>query len=516
MRWRIDARSWALALACGLCAGLLYAPAVSGQFAWDDEEILLKDPRALDAWQDAARAFVEPGAIGAWSGYYRPVLVASYVADRRLFGLDPRSFHGTNVLLHALNTAGVWALVYAFVRCRACATFGAALFGFHPMQAQAVSLITGRNDLLLVLPFVAALLLHRLWTQSGGTSRSLLAALGVAYAVALWTKETSILLPLILVAAERLVYQAKGRLLLSRTLRLLPLAVVALAYLWARFAIFGSLLGGTASEAVPLALRPRLVVVTIGYYLAHVLVPRGFSVTPYRDAMLRVASAEFLVSALLCGALAASIVLAWRRRPLLAFGLVVFTATLLPVSGLVTTKLFILEHRTYLPMVGMAIVAAGALHGFEARRVVVAQGGAFLIAGILALLTRERIPIYRSSLSLWEAAVRQVPDAPYARYALGTTLLKEGRFAEAVPQLARAVEMRPVHASARRDLAFALERAGRHEESLRQLEILIQLSHALAAAGRYREAAAALEPALERWPQHPGLREALRQIPRGD
>jgi len=76
----------ALALACGLLSGLLYLPAVEGEFVWDDQELIVAGQPALDEWNDALTVFIDPGVVGRTIGYYRPVLIATYVMDGRLGG----------------------------------------------------------------------------------------------------------------------------------------------------------------------------------------------------------------------------------------------------------------------------------------------------------------------------------------------------------------------------------------------------------------------------------------------
>ena len=82
----------------------------------------------------------------------RIVLMSSLIVDRQVGGGEPAAFHRTNVALHGVNTAVVWLLLAAFGASALAASLGALLFGAHPIQAQAVALLLGRNDLLLLAP----------------------------------------------------------------------------------------------------------------------------------------------------------------------------------------------------------------------------------------------------------------------------------------------------------------------------------------------------------------------------
>ena len=91
-----------------LVAFLAYLPALGNQFVWDDHDLLVNQQYLRDPalWADALRhllAIISPN-------YFRPLAVLTFIAEARLWGLDPTFFHLTNITLHALNTLFVTLL----------------------------------------------------------------------------------------------------------------------------------------------------------------------------------------------------------------------------------------------------------------------------------------------------------------------------------------------------------------------------------------------------------------------
>jgi len=135
---------------------------------------------------------------GNWLGftgypYYRPLVTASLGLDHALFGLDPRGYHLTHVLLHTLNALLVLVLVLRIYPGGGvpAALATALLFATHPVHPNAVGWMAARSDLLVGLGTLAMLVAyHRAWTAR---RRLLLVAGVVAFAGALLSKESGVM-----------------------------------------------------------------------------------------------------------------------------------------------------------------------------------------------------------------------------------------------------------------------------------------------------------------------------------
>jgi len=496
-----------VATACGLVACGLYGKTLDAQFVWDDHTLIVRNEtlgRLADLW----RCFTTAVTAGENVSYYRPILMVSYLVDRQIWGLDPMGFHLTNVLLHGIDTALVCGLAFAYSGSLVAASIGALLFACHPIQAQAVALILGRNDLLLVPPVVGMLLVARY--------RRAVAPCLLLYATALWTKETGIIAPLLLVISEglspRRVTQARIR-WGSLTFGFLAIAAV---YLGVRRLILGSLIG----LAPPLpsdASRGMLVPVIFGYYARHVLLPWSLSPTPYSPAL---ADGAPLVAAIgITLAFAAAVGWILHKSTKMAAGLLFFAIALLPVLGFVPMQVTILEHRTYLPMVGIALFITAAAAERERLATIIAIP---LLAG-LAFATSARLPIFHDDRSLWATAVERAPGSAYAHQGYGIALTHDGLHDAAVAEFREVLHIDPEFDRARYELALALERAGRRDAAIATIEEQLRLHpkdvaawNALAYFWKQSEDPAKSEAALRQGlliePQNPVLLRNLREL----
>jgi hypothetical protein len=232
-------------LACALVSALvgfgLSAPLYDGKFYWDDNILIVDNDQALDEWGDALRAFAQPVLPKEAVAYYRPILMASFVIDRQLWGKKPGAFHVTNAVIHGLNAAIVCFYLFILVESPAAAFAGALLFAVHPIQGQSVGLIPARNDMMLVPPVIGMLLVDRAHQRRPAGKRWPFAvAIVGCYALTVWNKETGIVAPALLILDDLLLRRRRPADLVARIPLLAGLAAVVLAYFATRHAIFGT------------------------------------------------------------------------------------------------------------------------------------------------------------------------------------------------------------------------------------------------------------------------------------
>ncbi|MBN2053492.1 hypothetical protein JW905_01135 [bacterium] len=90
--------------------------------------------------------------------YFRPLSSALFLMDFHLWGLSPRGYHLTNLLLHAVNVLLVFALARLLLRDTFPAWLAALLFLLHPASTEAVNWISARTELIMTTFVLAAVL----------------------------------------------------------------------------------------------------------------------------------------------------------------------------------------------------------------------------------------------------------------------------------------------------------------------------------------------------------------------
>jgi len=224
-----------VALHLGLTSG-----AVASGFALDDYAWLAETVRAGD----------DPAAVLGYriSGFFRPVVNASWWASVQAGGLDPAFHNEVNVALDLVCVLLVfaWAFQLAGAACLGrrggarlgLATFAAAIFAVHPAHAEVVSWVSARVSSWMTLFVLVSWIAWTEWRQRGG--RWTFWASVVAFLLALLSKEEAATALPILVLVDRFALRGRegerssGR---GGPWPFVPFAVLLVAYLVFQLAI---------------------------------------------------------------------------------------------------------------------------------------------------------------------------------------------------------------------------------------------------------------------------------------
>ena len=348
---------------------LVYAPALWNGFVWDDQALVLRDP-LIRSWRlvpDAFGHFLFLDANG--SEFYRPVQRLSFLADYALNGFDPRVFHATSVLVHALAALALWRLGRRIARVlgnderiSTAPAWAALAWAVHPLHTSAVTYISGRADSLAALWAFLALNAMGASLQGGRGKKAIpMAAAALGFLLAALSKEIG--LAALGVAGLLLAFARTPR---GETLRWTGLLVVVLAtYVGLR----------TGAERVPppqaepatWAERPSLALAAAGEYAGLAVFPatlrmeRGQARAIGSDETRFVPpSATQILGGLAVAALAAALLRRARQRSV-RLALSAALLCYLPISNLLTLNATVAEHWLYQPLAWSLLAAAWAI-----------------------------------------------------------------------------------------------------------------------------------------------------------
>ena len=160
-----------LPLAVAVVTFVAFWPALDNGFVnWDDDVLLLENHR----WRGLGRPQLEWMFTSGTLGHYHPLTWLSYALDYRLWGgLDPRGFHLTSLVFHALNAVLVYMLALGLLRMakpdrvragpvarHVGAALAGLLFAVHPLRVESVVWVTERRDVLSVFFLIPCLLCY--------------------------------------------------------------------------------------------------------------------------------------------------------------------------------------------------------------------------------------------------------------------------------------------------------------------------------------------------------------------
>lgn len=460
---QFDASRVLLGLAL-LITALAYINTLRFEFLYDDIPQIIYNTR-VQSWSNAPSFFLHhvwwtPQDQAATGNYYRPIFLLWLLANYTLFGLKPLGWHLTTVLVHLVATWLVYRLGWRITGDKAVGAMVALVFGLHPTHIESVAWISGVTDPLMAVFTVGCVLAYVRARNVGMRQGRWLAASVVLFVLAMLTKETAFMVPVVLVAYEyffRDQEEGKGNWVRGALWRLVPMLVTAVAYLVVRH----TLLGGLQHPSEQAVLDPHTpgtlllsMPTVLWFYVWHSIWPFGLSVSYSSPLTTSFGFAKVVLP--LLGVLAAGVILwaiAWRSRVggFAAAWLVAFM-----VPAVIGVRVFewdeaVHDRYLYLPVVGLAFLVAlgvnqirvgrGQLFGHPATRVV----AALVLAVVLGGATAAQNIYWASGMTLFAHAVTMAPNNSLALSHLANEMYKRKRFQTAMELYQRAVQINPNH-----------------------------------------------------------------------
>ena len=478
------------AVILGLVALAVWSSSFAGVFVFDDLSAIVDNPtiRSLwTAWQPRQTDLTVSG---------RPFLNFTLAVSHALSGGRPWGYHAVNLAIHLLAGLTLFGIVRRTLGGFAGAPPGRALpvgrdgpasrsadatllafvaallWLLHPLQTEAVTYLIQRAEslmgllfLLTLYCFIRAIDSPRSWMWRGGAVGACL--LGAA------TKEVSAVAPLVVLLFDRTfvagtfreAWRRRWPLHLALLSSWLLLAWLVAGTGWSR--------GGTAGFGLGVNVGAYWLTQAgaLARYLALAFWPHPL-VADYGMALVRSAGAVWpqglLVLALLGGTAAAL----WRR-PVLGFLGAWFFAILAPTSLVPVATQTMAEHRLYLPLGAVLVLAAVAAHRLAGRAGLLAL---LALAPALGWLTWERNGIYASERLFWSDVAARCPANARAYINLGNLSFHQGRLPGAIADFETALRLQPDLPETESNLCSALTQAGRPGEAVPHGEAALRLA----------------------------------------
>jgi protein O-mannosyl-transferase len=422
--------------------------------------------------------------------FNRPAMLASLMLDAAVWGREPFGYHLTSVLLHVVNVLLVWRVIRELIVAegrpeKVLPTLLAALvFAVHPIVTEAVCEPTFREDLLVALCTLSALVLamrHAPATPGFDMRRAIGCTLLCLLAIA--SKEAGIVAPMLLTAHWWLFRRSEPGRFWAVAIGGAKLVVVA--FLAVRFLLEPSISsifeskpyypGGSLTQAM--LLEPRILALYAQLILFPVNLCADYGLVSVSHLPLPLALALLTVIAV-TGAIAAR----YDRRLLFAFCMILLP--LVPVANLIPIYRPAADRYLYLPMAGVALVVACLLDapwlaGREQLRQRILAGCMAAVAA-LGLVCIERQAVWANSLALWEDGYRKNPGSYTTAAGLGEAFREAGRLPEAEQLTREAIRLsNGQRGDAWATLALILDAEGRKTDAADALAKALELEPGL-------------------------------------
>ncbi len=443
----------------------------------------------------------------------RYVTYLTFAVNYRLGGLSTIGYHLVNILIHALNSIGVYLLVAGIARTpllkgkvagtSAIALLSAVLFAAHPVHTEAITYISQRFASLATLFYVYSIVFYLKWRLAyGPRQRWFFYLFSIALAVlAQKTKEIAFTLPFMLVFFELTLFERGGY-----TRRLSALIPFALCLLIIPLTIYGHDLviwGGdkaVGDEVRNLQLRDLhsisrhdylltqfRVVVT---YLRLLVLPIGqnldYDYPMYRSITEPAVflSLIFIASFFSFGVwlLARSIREGGGYGALAGAGVIWFFVTISIESSIIPIKDLIFEHRLYLPSAGAALFAAAVVFFLKDKFAPGLNTSAFaalaavMLAAPLGAATYLRNSLWTDEAAIFEDAAKKSPGKERVHYNLAWAYQRKGEKAKAIGHYKETIRLKPDKDKAHYNLAIIYQSTGDKAGALEHFKEAVDIS----------------------------------------
>jgi len=383
---------------------LVYAKIVLFDFtALDDQFFVLEHASFNENFENIFKVFNQGLFVPKNDIYYRPVFLVDMIIENHLFGTSPWGYHMMSLVFHTVSVMLLFIFLKKISVPEFTALISSLIFAVHPVLTQTVAWIPGRNDLILMIFFLTALIFIIDYCKTA--SYKALVFQFSAFLLALLTKETGVMIPVI------------ALLLIGFHLKLkitkywpLPATWIIALLIWygLRASSEPSYQGMLFREMVESGLTriPALL-----QYLGKIFFPVNLSAVPrFEDITLLWGTLALILLIFLV------IYSKTYRNPLVFIGISWYFLLLLPV--LIVPKNLndqLYEHRLYLPVVGILIVLSQTVvfsEKWPKQKMVIAMAGLIVILSVVSFF---RLNCYRNRQVFWEQAVKDSPTSAFAR-----------------------------------------------------------------------------------------------------
>jgi tetratricopeptide (TPR) repeat protein len=430
----------------------------------------LDDVQAIPGNAHVRDGFSWSGIVWAFTTGYAanwfPVTWLSHMLDCQLFGLDAGWHHLTNVLIHAVDSVLLFALVKRMTGKLWESAFVAFVFALHPLHVESVAWVSERKDVLFAFFWFLTTWLYLDFVEQRTIRRYLLVV--VAFCLGLMSKQMIVTLPFALLLLDAWPLKRTG--VRALVLEKVPLVVLAIAA--SVITILVQKQGGAVQSLQEMTFSARAGNALVSYvaYLANFVWPVGLAAFYTYPFHLRAWKVALAVLTLL--GISIAVLLAYRTRPYLAVGWFWYLGTLAPVIGFIQVGYQSRADRyTYVPLIGISMMVAFAWP--SARKF--APAAAILGCSFWLLMTWIQVGYWQDGVTLNRHTIA-VTDRNYrAHEDLGVELAKRGDYQDALRELYTSVEENPDQAHARNTLGAILFHLGRKEEAIEQYTRGIQI-----------------------------------------
>ncbi len=397
----------------------VYAKVLNFGFVWLDHFQIEGEECIIKNFLQVKSLFFNPLLSSRGKGnYYRPLFKVSYTCDYLLYGLNPRGFHFTNLILHTLNVFLLYIILIYLGIDRVSSLLSSILYAVLPLNVSTVVWLGARADLLCAFFVLFSFLMFLKFEERNKNFWYWLSLLG--YILAVMSKEITI--GFLFVIAVWIYVRRKSFKLI------LPYLLISGGYLLWRFLVLGKI--GTRRQLLWGTPYSTILSSLVGFlkYIFKFFFPYNLSVS---DAFPKYNS---IFHPLVCVSLTFTVLVVifflkylFSKRQILALAIGWIFCFFVPISNIVPALHFWAERFFYLPGIGMAMFVAYIIDSnVRVRRMF------YFLFPMYLIINLNYQKYFNNDFLLFQRAIRISKFSREAHTMLGYLYMQKGNYPRAV------------------------------------------------------------------------------------
>lgn len=502
-----------------LVSVLVYFETTNFSYVADDGPLMYENTDFLKDWGNLKTTFVSPLPVKTFEPlpFYRPIVSFTYFLNYHLVR-SIRVHHLFNILAHAINSILLYLLIFLLFKNTFLSLFTSLFFALHPIHVSSVAWISGRTDLIACIFFLLTMILFIKSKAQKGLSRQLL-LIGsiISYVVCLFSKETTLALPILLFVWDWISEKEK----IKKQIRIyIPFVIISLLYLVWRVKVIGNLGTGESYTSSWLFHRFLTVFSIYFYYFKELVWPFRFNFFPQVETVTSIFTLRFLGSLIFFAMVLGFGIFLRKRSKEVWLGILWILITLVPVLNLVPLYAPVKEWWAYIPSIGFCLILGKLvvegmkwekkifeialpkprqdeqmMEGEEKAKekwilgikittlpdkILVKAGHLLCLVFALLLISyaftiKGEAEIFRKEIFFWRTAVERAPNEAKAHNVFATILQRRGAQRVAKREYKKAIEIKPDFAEAHNKLGMLYLDTGQSDSALTELKEAVRL-----------------------------------------
>jgi len=459
---------------------ILYEPVLHHTFInYDDGVYVSGNPRVLSglSWKNITWAFTT-----TYFSNWHPLTWLSYMLIGQFFKADPAGYLLTNVILHAVNAALLFLVLYRGAGSLWRSFMVASMFAVHPLNVESVAWVSEQKNLLSTMFWLLAIWAYGWYVLKPNWKRYL--AVAGLFVLGLMSKPMVVTLPFVLLLLD---YWPLNRMevvsgkdsraarFLHLCLEKLPLFLLSCAS--ALITMIAQNSGGAIKSATvyPVTIRLENALLAYASYIYKTFWPARLAIFyPHpggSSPSWKIALAAALLVAITW------LVFRFKEKRYLRAGWCFYLGTLVPVIGLVQIGNQAMADRyAYIPLMGLFLMIVWSVpEPAPTARVAnfVLRAGCFCVLLALSWSTRIQLGYWRDNIALFSHALEVTSNNATAHVSLGSALAENGRIDEAAHHFYAALMIKPNDEMAHFNLAAYRLYQGDREGALQEFQLAL-------------------------------------------